>query len=425
MPEKAAIGLDNSHNNKLTMEASSYSDFTHFLFTSGYKLGKIQAGFNSLKKLETYNTIIISSPNNVKLTEEEINNLENFVKNGGGLLIVSSSGGDISNKTNLNEITRKFGFEFEPDEIQDSLNYVNLQKRPLLSKFRAHIVTEQLQKIVLSSACSIKVMDFLEDEKNIKIEVLTQGGLNFWRKFYDGDEWKEEDCPKKPLIVAIEYFKGKVIGYGSISSFSSLGREYGFTAFDNDILIANCLQWLTMGAFTGGRIINVSLNLDLFHWVNRIMKEDKWENISDIVNVSLKHLKDNYKEFLKEIKRISLEKKELKKKYLTKKEKKAREEDKILELVPGSERKKEDLEDIMSALEEVTGEKYELSIDFEKEEELEHETEELPGETEKEIEYTEEDIRRCEEETSKHALWHGKITKAFKEWLLEQNRSED
>ena len=63
MPDKAAVGLDNSHNNKLTLEASSYSDFTHFLFTSGYKLGKIQAGFNSLKKLETYNTIIIKNVN--------------------------------------------------------------------------------------------------------------------------------------------------------------------------------------------------------------------------------------------------------------------------------------------------------------------------------------------------------------------------
>ena len=68
MTDKATIGLDYSHNNKLTLEASSYSDFTQFLFSSGYKLGKIQAGFDSLKKLEIYNMILFSTPNNKKIS---------------------------------------------------------------------------------------------------------------------------------------------------------------------------------------------------------------------------------------------------------------------------------------------------------------------------------------------------------------------
>ena len=86
MPEKATIGLDYSHNNKLTLEASSYNEFTHFLFTSGYKLGKIQAGFDSLKKLEGYNAIILSSPNNQHIDSKEIKIIEKYVKNGGSLL---------------------------------------------------------------------------------------------------------------------------------------------------------------------------------------------------------------------------------------------------------------------------------------------------------------------------------------------------
>ena len=83
MPEKATIGLDYSHNNKLTLEASSFNEFTQFLFTSGYKLGKIQAGFNSLKKLEMYDAIILSSPNNKDLEPEEIEIIEEYIKNGG------------------------------------------------------------------------------------------------------------------------------------------------------------------------------------------------------------------------------------------------------------------------------------------------------------------------------------------------------
>ena len=158
------IGLDYSHNNILTLEASSYADFTQFLFTSGFKLGKVEAGFDLLANFEKYDAIILSTPKNINLRPSEIENLENYVKKGGSLLIFSSSGGDITTKTNLNELTRKFGFEFESDEVNDSMNYVFLQKRPILTRFKPHFITEQVKKIVFSSSCSTKILDFIEDE---------------------------------------------------------------------------------------------------------------------------------------------------------------------------------------------------------------------------------------------------------------------
>ncbi|MFX1315813.1 MAG: hypothetical protein ACFE9T_08110, partial [Promethearchaeota archaeon] len=85
-------------------------------------------------------------------------------------------------------------------------------------------------------------------------------------------------------------------------------------------------------------------------------------------------------------------------------------EDKILEKIPEPVRKREDLEDIMSAIEEVTGEKYEFSIDFEEEEEDEIT---LPSG----LSYTNEDVLEFEKGFAKKAIWHGKATKTFKEWL--------
>ena len=419
MPEKATIGLDYSHNNKLTLEASSFNEFTHFLFTSGYKLGKIQAGFDSLKKLESYDAIILSTPNNKRIESNEIEIIEKYVKNGGSLLVLSSMGGDYSNKTNLNELTHQFGFEFVSDEVNDSMNYINLQRRPILTDFTPHVVTEQVRKIVYSSACSIRILDFIDDT-DIKIEVVLNSGINCWHRRFeaDDDEWIDEDYSKMPLMVVIEYFKGKVIGFGNLSMFSSLGREYGFSAFDNDIIIANILQWLTSGAISEGKVVTVNLNLDLFYWINRILKEDSWENVSAIVNVSLKYFKDNYKEIIDEIKRLKMQKSELRKAYQkTKEDDIEAREDKILELIP--ERKKEDLEDIMSALEEVTGEKYELSLDLE-EEETDSEKEVEEELDEEEVEYTEKDVNKFQKDTSKHAIWHGKPTKAFKDWLREK-----
>lgn len=411
MTGEVIIGLDYSHGNILTLEASSFTEFTQFLFTSGYKIGKIESGFNSITELRKYRTIIISTPKNTNLKTNEIENLKKYVKGGGSLLITSSSGGDYGNNTNLNELTRNFGFEFAPDEVNDSVNYVTLQKRPLISNFKPHVITEQIKKIVFSSSCSTQILDFLEDEKNIKVDGIVISGLNCWHRIYNGEDWIEEDSPKIPLLVAAEYYAGKVVGFGNLSIFSSLAREYGFNAFDNDILIANIISWLTGAIESEGKPVTIELNLDLFYWAENIVKKEKWEGISDLINVSLKYFKDNYQEIIEEIKKIRSEKLEKRKAYEKAKKEVEEEltEEKILEKVPVIERKKEDLEEIMTALEEVTGEHYEISIDLEEEEVLT----DTPGL----VSYTNEEIVEFEKGFPKKAIWHGKATIAFKEWL--------
>jgi hypothetical protein len=417
MNGKVTIGLDYSHNNILTLEASSFSEFTQFLFNSGYKLGKIEAGYNSLDDLKKYNTIILSTPKNVNLKANEIEVLEKYVKEGGSLLIISSSGGDYTNNTNLNELTQKFGFKFVSDEIYDSVNYVNLQKRPIITKFKPHIITEQIKKIVFSSSCSTQILEFIEDEEDIKIEWIMQSGLNSWRRIFDGENWEEEDSPKVPLMVVVEYFKGRVVAFGNLSIFSSLGREYGFSAFDNDIIIANILSFLLGSLDSEGKPVTIELNLDLYYWAEKIIKKEKWDNISDLINVSVKYFKDNYNEIIDKIKQLRLErikKREDYEKKIKKKEEKIIAEDDVLEKVPVPVRKKEDLEEIMSALEDITGEKYEISIDLAEEEDVKDE---------EKLQYSDEDIVEFESEYDKKAIWRGKITKAFREWLKKKYKN--
>jgi len=354
-----AIGLDYSHGGMLTLEASSYADFTQFLFSSDYKLGKIEAGFYALEKTRIYDAVIISIPKNINLKPKEIDVLEEYVRTGGSLLIIGSRGGEYLNRTNINELVRKFGFEFATDEVNDSVNYVNLQKRPLLTNFKQHYITENIKKIVLSSACSLATLGFVEDKKNIQVEVLVRGGLNCWRNRFEDQKPIEEDSPKIPLLVAVEYFKGKVVAFGTLSIFSSLGREYGFSAFDNDILITNILRWLTLDVDSLGQVITIDLQKDLFYWANSIVKEKRWESFSDLVNVSLKHFKDNYKSIMKELKEIQKERYQ-KKQEFKEAVKEEGEEEKVIDLIP--KRKKEDLEDIISAIENASGEKFERSF---------------------------------------------------------------
>ena len=422
MKAKVTIGLDYSHNNILTLESSSFSEFTQFIFRSGYKIGKLEIGFDNIDNLKDYNAVIISTPKNVLLTPKEIESMETYVKMGGSLLVVSSSGGDYSNNTNLNELTRKFGFEFESDEINDSVNFVNMQKRPIITRFKPHLITEQLKKNVFSSSCSIKILDFVNEDKNVNVEGILKAGLNCWRKRFNGEDWIEEDSPKIPLLVVAEYYKGKVIGLGNISIFSSLAHEYGFSALDNDILIANILTWLIEDIESKGKVLSFELNLDLYYWLEKIIKKEKWEDVSDLINVSLKYFKDNYEEIIESIKKLRLERLEKKKIYEIAKKKAEETEAEILEKVPVNERKKEDLVDIMSALEEITGEKYEYSIDFEEEESMDEEEDEDDSEEERlSLNYSDEDIEDFEKDNSKKAIWHGKPTKSFKEWLKKKS----
>ncbi|TXT63916.1 MAG: hypothetical protein BAJALOKI3v1_290020 [Promethearchaeota archaeon] len=437
--KRGKIALDYSHKNKLTMESSSYSDFVQFLFNSGFRLGKIQAGFDSIEKLENYDLIMLTTPRSAEFTEEEINNVEEYVKEGGGLLIVSSAGGDYKNRTNLSQLTERFKFSIVPDEVRDSMKYANLQKRPIFSDFKPHSITNGVKKVVFSSACSLDVQEYIKKDQSINIDVLIKAGLNAWHKMYDGEGWIEEDIPNSPLMVAIEYYQGRVVAFGALSLFSSLGKEYGFYAHDNDVLIGNAITWLIEKESTEDKVLTLNINRELFQWSEKTVNEEQWGSFSDLVNVGLKHFKDNYREIMNELQARQLEKKKAYEKE--EKEKKRAAEEEILNLIP--KRKKEDLLDIISTLEEISGEKFELSIDFDELDLEEEELEEIEKSKEKK-EVTNEDssnkeenpaietqnhkgkfkdeqlIEQFEKQTGKHAIWQGNITNQYKEWIKEK-----
>ena len=209
---------------------------------------------------------------------------------------------------------------------------------------------------------------------------------------------------------------------GSYGIPSSLGREYGFSAFDNNIFIANTLKFLTSEAVPEGQVITVNLNLDLFYWASKILQDQNWENVSDVINLALKYFKDNYSKAIEDIKKIREEKvaKQVAYKKAKTKIKEESGEDKILEMIPV--RKREDLEDIMSALEEVTGEKIELTIDLDEIEEKDVEERVLKVDG---IKYTVKDTKEFNRQTSKNAIWKGKPTKAFKAWLEKKKKKRE
>ncbi len=308
MDEKLkTICFDYSHNNALKFESPVYPDFLQFLFDSGYRLGKIEAGFDNIEKLSRYKILIIGGPVNSKFTPKEIEVIEQFVKNGGALLLISDGGGDEQSDSNLNDLAKIFGFTFENTVLYDSVKNIEKQNRVIIDTFEPHVITHNISHIVHSSGGTIAIDETIGSDENIKVEAIALSGLNSFIFEWDEEENQniEKEYPKKPILVASYYYKGRVVGIANLSLFSSINPTYGFEALDNKVLISNIFLWLSenkeAGELSETRMVTLELNTNLMLWMEKLVHEKEWNNLSDIINFAIKYLKDNYSSVLSEV----------------------------------------------------------------------------------------------------------------------------
>ncbi len=298
-----SICFDYSHNNRLEIENTAYAEFIHFLFTSSYKVGKITTGLTP-DKLKPYDVLVLGSPFESIFTPSEIEIIIKFVKQGGGLFIIHDDGGDEVNETNLGKLTSTFGFSFNNDTLSDSMSYVRQQTRPVITNFEKHYVTREVEEFVHASGCTLSVEEILNEDKDIEIHVLARSGLN---SFCQNPAGEEKDCPNTPVLVAVNYFKGKVVGLGNLSVLSSLSSTYGFNGYDNNVLISNIFNWLAYSTDSDGlsyenKVVSVPVNYALYIWLDQLIEKKEWGSFSDVINFSLKYMKDNYDKVLRESK---------------------------------------------------------------------------------------------------------------------------
>ncbi len=297
--------FDYSHKNILTIESPSYAGFIQFLFGSSFQLGKIQAGFSNLEKIQKYKMIVIGGPRESQFSPDEIMILVHYVKHGGNLLLIYDEGGDYGSNCNLSELTQYFGFTYEPDILFDSVNFQNEQNRMVISEFEPHPLTQNLDALVQASACSIKINREAEKEKEIEVYPIATAGLNCYRTKWDGKEWIPDlDAPNSILAVGVDFYKGRVIGLSTVSMFSSLSSSYGYYARSNQDFIANIFNWLLQSNEEGKKreldtkLISIPIKINYFLWMEQMVAKQDWDKIEDVINFSLKHLKQNYQEIM-------------------------------------------------------------------------------------------------------------------------------
>ncbi|MHA2059355.1 MAG: DUF4350 domain-containing protein [Candidatus Ranarchaeia archaeon] len=138
--------------------------------------------------------LVLACPSGSIFSPEEIEIIRAYVEEGGGLVIMSSSGGDQALQTNLNEINAHFNFSLNDDIVSDESQNAKYNTVPIIQKFPSTPFTFQLKELQIPDTCSIKI-----GEGSIPIILTSESAAP----------------PNTPLVVTSTYGKGRVVLLGS------------------------------------------------------------------------------------------------------------------------------------------------------------------------------------------------------------------
>ncbi len=292
------IGFDSSHNNKLIIEDTAFSDFVQYFINSNFKLGKIEAGI-TYEKLSVYDVFIVGVPTDSKILFDEIFDLVRYVSDGGSLLVVNDQGGDHASKNNLSKLTQNFGISFNSDRLYDSLNFSKKNSRPIIKDFKKHFITRNISEYIHSNGCTIKIDKSVEENKIDVDAIAFSSEDTSSRSYYNAsiNEWVDERASSAPIIGTSHYGLGKIVTIGSLSLFSNLHESYGIRAADNQKLISNIIAWLLNKAYSEEAkslvpvYLTIPLEQDLFYWIKEKIDNGKWNSVKEIMNFALRIVK--------------------------------------------------------------------------------------------------------------------------------------
>ncbi len=212
--------FDQTQNERGRLD-STYSDLGQLLRDNDYDVEPYTEFMILPKKLEGCSVMVLGCPNSSKLRQAEIDALKKFVRSGGGLFLLSLSGGDRGLMNNMSSISEAYGISFENSAVKDDRNNTGLPTMPLIKNFSGHSITSSIGSILVPSACSLRVTD--------KAAVVAKTS-------------DTADPPSHPIIAAAELGKGRVLCIGSYEVFrrgSGLGHQGNVT------FALNAFGWLS------------------------------------------------------------------------------------------------------------------------------------------------------------------------------------
>jgi hypothetical protein len=188
------------------------------------------------KILDDYDILIIKTPK--PYHKEEIKAIENFVKNGGGLLLIGDHSDFSGTSTSLNEIAKNFGIKFEFDTVNGASNefytYAREGKLPFINRGLSHPCLKYMPYFEFMTSCSIVSLPFNEQVMRGGALVTEPGEYvtsNFFKISRNKDvshEW-DRDYGIFNQAIAVKYGKGRIVAFTDSTTISNFRCFFGGT----------------------------------------------------------------------------------------------------------------------------------------------------------------------------------------------------
>ncbi|MFX1600431.1 MAG: hypothetical protein ACFFB6_07530, partial [Promethearchaeota archaeon] len=183
--------------------------------------------------------LILGNPIDDFFSSLEIRNIVDHVRSGGGLLLSSEYGADYLQKTNINDISGKFGIFFEKNIIKEmNTDNQNCTSMLHIQDFSKEQLTKNLREVIIGGTCSLYL------NKEVK-PLLQTHDKSVWSEVYNvtSEEWTKEEEKQQVIAAYTEFGQGKVVAIGDIDIFTSNSR-IGINSLDNRKFLQNIISWL-------------------------------------------------------------------------------------------------------------------------------------------------------------------------------------
>ena len=157
MPYKIAFDVGHKPRGKLDENLTELRDFLNANDFMCYNFLETPITQTSL---EPFDILVFVCPDFAKISSMEISEINNWVRNdGGGLLLLSHAGGDRGRNSNLSELSQMYGIVFENDQVLDETYNLGMENMPIItSLIPPHPITNSISSICYRSGCSLSVL---------------------------------------------------------------------------------------------------------------------------------------------------------------------------------------------------------------------------------------------------------------------------
>lgn len=185
----------------------------------------------------TSNDILILKTPTVSFSENEIAQIDTFLKSGGGLWTIGDHTNLFSMNTHLNSITKQYGIEYQNDAVYD-LSTTGLTTYDNPYNLFSNYLSQDLWGYEFATGCSIK-SDFFTNKVIVDNNACSeQWDLSQQNYFGDLSLSEEEHFGLFEMCVAKSVKKGRIVAFADSTTFSSFSvhmhknPEFVFTVID-------------------------------------------------------------------------------------------------------------------------------------------------------------------------------------------------